>query len=223
MKRNYYHKVAYSNSDVDLFLYGLETEEQANKKLIEIYETICDAVPDTVICFRSRYAVSIVSQFPYRHIQIILRLYKSPAEILMGFDVDACSIGYDGTNVWMTPRCHRSLAHQYNTVDMTRRSPTYEQRLAKYATRGFSVLVPTLQRDRIDPQLFERRFDQVQGLAKLLLLEKLGDPETRQRFKLLKKMRRMRPLNDWDAQLQHKDPNEMGGSDASDYRYFFQK
>lgn len=42
-KRNYYHNIAYNNSDVDLFLYGLETEEQANQKLMEIYETITDA------------------------------------------------------------------------------------------------------------------------------------------------------------------------------------
>jgi len=53
-------------------------------------------VPDTVICFRSKYAVTLVSKYPYRHIQIILRLYKSPAEILMGFDVDCCAVGYDG-------------------------------------------------------------------------------------------------------------------------------
>jgi hypothetical protein len=95
-KRNYFHNIAYANSDVDLFLYGLETEEQANQKLLEIYEAITDAVPNTVICFRSKYAVTLVSQYPYRHIQIILRLYKSPAEILMGFDVDCCAVGYDG-------------------------------------------------------------------------------------------------------------------------------
>lgn len=47
----------------------------------------------------STHAVTIVSQYPWRHIQIILRQYKSPAEILMGFDVDCCSVGYDGKNV----------------------------------------------------------------------------------------------------------------------------
>jgi hypothetical protein len=48
---------------------------------------------------RSKNAITLVSQYPYRHIQIILRLYKSPAEILMGFDVDCCSVGFDGANV----------------------------------------------------------------------------------------------------------------------------
>ena len=31
-------------------------------------------------------------------------------------DVDACSVGFDGKKVWMTPRAHRALTHQYNTI-----------------------------------------------------------------------------------------------------------
>lgn len=165
-RRNYYHKLAYKNSDIDIFLYGLN-EEQANEKLKEIFFSIQEALPCPPICFRypiawnstqifrSKHAVSIVSQFPYRHIQIVLRLYKSPAEILMvsvfwyrqqekGFDVDVCGLGFDGQKVWMTPRAHYALTHQANTVDMERRSPTYEMRLAKYSQRGFAVQVPSL-------------------------------------------------------------------------------
>lgn len=43
------------------------------------------------------------------------------------------------------------MMRQCNTVDITRRSPSYEVRLAKYAERGYEILVPTLDRDRIDP------------------------------------------------------------------------
>ena len=81
-------------------------------------------------------------------------------------------------------------------VDMTRRSPSYEMRLAKYATRGFSVLVPTFDRRRVDPQLFERRFDQLQGLARLLLLEKLETPEARYRYKEQQRLRKLRPVSE---------------------------
>lgn len=42
--------------------------------------------------------------------------------------------------------------------------------------------MPTLDRTKIDPQLFERRFDQLQGLAKLLLLEFLQSAEARTRY-----------------------------------------
>jgi hypothetical protein len=88
---------------------------------------------------RSKNVITLVSQYPYRYIQIILRLYHSPAEVLMGFDVDCCSVGYDGQNVWVLPRAQNALVRQQNTVDMTRRSPSYEMRLAKYSERGFEV------------------------------------------------------------------------------------
>lgn len=40
---------------------------------------------------------------------------------------------------------------QANTVDVTRRSPSYEVRLAKYSIRGFEVKIPALRRADIDP------------------------------------------------------------------------
>jgi hypothetical protein len=38
-------------------------------------------------------------QYPYRCVQIVLRLYRSPAEILAGFDVDAPCCAYDGERI----------------------------------------------------------------------------------------------------------------------------
>jgi len=81
----------------------------------------------------------------HRHIQIVLRLYSSPAEILMGFDIDSCCVGFDGETVWALPRCRRAILKGYNLVDLTRRSLTYEIRLLKYSKRGFAVAVPGLE------------------------------------------------------------------------------
>ena len=44
--------------------------------------------------------------------QIVLRLYNSPAEVLMGFDVDACACGYDGSRVFVCPRTAMAFAYQ---------------------------------------------------------------------------------------------------------------
>lgn len=44
-----------------------------------------------------------------------------------------------------------AMMRQCNTVDMTRRSPSYEVRLAKYSSRGYEVYVPELRRDEVDP------------------------------------------------------------------------
>eukprot|EP01063_Lacrimia_lanifica_P029653 TRINITY_DN4571_c0_g1_i1.p1 TRINITY_DN4571_c0_g1~~TRINITY_DN4571_c0_g1_i1.p1 ORF type:complete len:1795 (+),score=613.03 TRINITY_DN4571_c0_g1_i1:74-5458(+) len=180
-KRNYYQDDLLGSSDVDLFLYAM-TEAEANRKLVEIYEAVCQACPFEVICFRSAHAVTMVSQYPYRHVQVVLRLYSSPYEVLAGFDVDACTFAYDGKKVYTTCRGHYALLTGYNTIDLSRRSPSYEMRLAKYASRGFAVHVPGYDRDRIDPNIFDKPWGLLHGLAKLIVLEQLQTPQKRYQY-----------------------------------------
>ncbi|TFK24215.1 ankyrin repeat protein [Coprinopsis marcescibilis] len=190
--RKHYHSVAYPTSDVDLFLWGLNAE-QAEVKIQSIYKAVRDSVPWDVTCIRTNHTVSIHSQYPYRSVQIILRLYLSPAEILAGFDVDAPCFAYDGTKIWGNPRAIVAMMRQCNTVDMTRRSPSYEVRLAKYARRGFEVYVPDLAREKVDPTIYERSIVKMQGLARLLVLEKLQDGDARYTFLDSRRQLRGRP------------------------------
>ena len=69
-----------------------------------------------------------------------------------------------------------------NTIDLTRRSPSYENRLSKYSHRGFEVYWPLLDRSRIDPTIFERSFGRTLGLARLLVLEKLPSTTDRDAY-----------------------------------------
>ncbi|KAJ3095572.1 Protein mono-ADP-ribosyltransferase parp4 [Phlyctochytrium planicorne] len=109
-----------------------------------------------------------VGKYPRRQIQVVFRLFKSPAEILMGFDIDSCCFGYNGKNVYTLPRGLRALTHRYNLVDMTRRSASYEYRLFKYAKRGFAVGVPNVHAAKIANK---NRINTGQGLSRLLSLE----------------------------------------------------
>ncbi|KAF8905746.1 hypothetical protein CPB84DRAFT_1844751 [Gymnopilus junonius] len=192
--RKFYHSNAYPSSDVDLFLWGL-TPEQAEAKIKAIYEAVRDSVPWDVTCIRTKHTVSIHSQYPYRSVQIVLRLYQSPAEILAGFDIDAPCCAYDGNRVWANPRAVVAMMRQCNTVDMTRRSPSYEVRLSKYSQRGFEVYVPNLERDNIDPTIYERSIARMEGLARLLVLEKLKDDNMRNAFIEGRRQLRGRPQN----------------------------
>ncbi|KAH9170813.1 hypothetical protein EDB89DRAFT_2230438 [Lactarius sanguifluus] len=190
--RKYFHEKAFPSSDVDIFLYGL-TVDEAERKIITIYEAVRDSVPWDVTCVRTKHTVSIHSQYPYRNVQIVLRLYSSPAEALAGFDVDAPCCAYDGDRVWANPRAIVSMMRQSNTVDMTRRSPSYEVRLAKYSFRGFEVYVPGLKRAESDPTIYERAVGHVQGLARLLAIEKLATPEARNRYHSQRSLLRGQP------------------------------
>ncbi|KAJ7775633.1 ankyrin repeat protein [Mycena maculata] len=203
--RKYYHSTVYPTSDVDLFLWGL-TPEQAEVKITKIYEAVRDSVPWDVTCVRTKHTVSIHSQYPYRSVQIVLRLYSIPAEILAGFDIDAPCCAYDGSRVYANPRAIVAMMRQCNTVDVTRRSPSYEVRLAKYSARTFEVHVPTLARADIDPTIYERSIVRITGLARLLVLEKLTNTE--ERFTFLETRRALRgrpnPLNQYNRRQKRK-------------------
>eukprot|EP01122_Echinamoeba_exundans_P015092 TRINITY_DN7025_c1_g1_i1.p1 TRINITY_DN7025_c1_g1~~TRINITY_DN7025_c1_g1_i1.p1 ORF type:complete len:798 (+),score=227.94 TRINITY_DN7025_c1_g1_i1:99-2492(+) len=161
----------FNSSDIDLFIFGINDDEEANRKLKQIHQVVCNNTRGRGDVIRTQRAITILNSYPYRHVQIILRMYKSPAEVLFGFDIDSCTVGYDGNNVWCMPRFQRALTKRYNLVNNSRRSLTYEQRLYKYSKRGFAVAVPGLDKSRVDPSIFTKRVRDVTGLAKLLLLD----------------------------------------------------
>jgi hypothetical protein len=158
----YYHYSPFNGSDIDIFLYAL-SEADAEKKIEEIYETfsknmkkdkqrilgsLSEQYKDIAI-IRTAQAVTFHFGYPIRPVQIILRIYKSPAEVLMGFDVDCCCVGYDGSDTWALPRAIRAITTRMNLIDVERQSTTYEIRLFKYSKRGFRVGVPGYNKQKV--------------------------------------------------------------------------
>jgi ankyrin repeat protein len=160
--------------DIDIFLYGL-TDRQATKKIFEIYENIKSVIPKEILCIRGPRAISFVMGSGYRHIQIILRNFKTLPEILLSFDINICSFGYDGENIWCSPRSCYAMTRAVNTVNVTKKSPSYEYRLTKYGKRGYAVYIPNFTEDNLNEQIYLKPPYQLKGLARLLVLEKLDD------------------------------------------------
>ncbi|KAL2787676.1 hypothetical protein BJX66DRAFT_280088 [Aspergillus keveii] len=190
--RQFYHEKFAPAADVDLFLYGLN-HEQAIEKIKHIERCINDSVLTETTTIRTKHAITIVSQYPTRHVQIVLRLYKSPAEILTGLDVDCSAVAYNGRQVYLTPRALGAYITQINNIDLSRRSPSYESRLSKYSRRGFEVFWPDLDRSRIDPTIYERNMKRIVGLARLLVLEKLPLLSEREQYQDKRRRERGRP------------------------------
>lgn len=157
----------FEDSDIDLFLVGLSSA-QAIAKIRHIHAVLSASWEGDIITVRSESAITFASYWPRRRVQVVLRLYRSMAEVLLGFDIDACCVAYDGGRAWATRRSQRALNCAYNLVDPSRRSPTYELRLYKYSTRGFAVAVPAFDPTKacgvlgLEPK-------ETEGLARLLL------------------------------------------------------
>lgn len=124
------------SSDVDLFIYDVPTTEFREKEA-ELLRYFRHGMSDLKV-------LSKLIEFTWNRIkvQIIRRCYSTLRSIIHGFDISACAVAYDGTQVFMT---HRALYTYKTGMILTDpeidRSKTYEKRLDKYFKRGFSILL----------------------------------------------------------------------------------
>ena len=172
-----------NKSDVDLFLY-CDSPDEANRAARRIFLALAGDGERWVIMrgrgvitmhkYDGSYIDDVEHPSLLEKLQIVLRLYDSPAEVLVGFDCDCCCCAYDGNSVWATPRCLESLRTGVNILNPLHQWPnkaSYELRLAKYAYRGFPVRVPGLSDKHIDHCRIQRMdFSELQGLARLLVI-----------------------------------------------------
>jgi hypothetical protein len=69
-------------------------------------------------------------------------------------------------------RAQRALSKRYNLLNVTRRSLSYETRLAKYSRRGYAVAVPELDAARVNEDAFKLPdIKSLQGALRLLALD----------------------------------------------------
>ena len=161
---------AVRDPDIDLYIYGLGPED-ANLKVEEVHDTWVRNLPPTAqtrLVVKNAKTINLLSSYPHRRIQIVLKLLPSPTDVLLNFDLDACAIGFDGSRVMMLPRCARAIETGYSvfTMDLVwghhlgDRKASQEIRLFKYADRGFGLrLLPSyarsLEEDNLEAAVFK--------------------------------------------------------------------
>ena len=145
----YLQEVCWPSGDIDLFLHSLRDGNEASAKMREVLVAIRKKIKlslgcDKDVLFWTANTVTIVAP-PLRKIQVITRLYANKHDILNSFDIDCCCVGWDGSEVYSTQRCIQALRTHVNVVNLNIRGDAYENRLLKYATRGFGIGVPGLK------------------------------------------------------------------------------
>lgn len=106
------------SSDIDIYIYGLNPLE-ANKKIEQLWSIFKRNLPDgaPTLVVRNSKTISFMSKYPLRRFQIILKLVRNPAEVLLNFDLDICAMGFDGEKLWMLPRAARALESANSTIN----------------------------------------------------------------------------------------------------------
>jgi hypothetical protein len=133
--------------DFDIFFYGI-TPAQATEKVAEFIRA-CSS-DSSVDVIRSANSITVKNLAHSVKYQIILRIYKTKAEILKGFDLQASQVLYDGEKILMTPACRYAFDHMLNIIDFERMSPSYEFRLWKYQSIGFAVYIPDFDSSKVN-------------------------------------------------------------------------
>jgi len=103
-----------------------------------------------VVCVRTKNAITFVSGYPTRHVQVVLKLFKQAQDVLMNFDLDCVCFLSDGNKPYCVPRALRPLTTQMNFIEVNRYNSftnTNNKRLKKYKERGFGALL--INRDQL--------------------------------------------------------------------------
>ncbi|KAH3743951.1 uracil-DNA glycosylase [Pelomyxa schiedti] len=148
----------WKNSDIDLFLIGL-TSELALEKIKSLYASLKKASGVEPCIILTKNALTLAFGWPYRHIQIILHLYKSIEDVLCSFDLDCVCFAFDGLQVTCMPRALRALNTRTNFVDVNLFKHFHygrHIRAVKYWKRGFNLrlLAPTFSLLCPAPELY---------------------------------------------------------------------
>jgi hypothetical protein len=137
------------NCDIDLFITGFENNDDLisfiqtmHSQYFKDNQNVCKIIK-TANAITYYYSVKIPNSDKSINIsfQLILRSYSNLSQILHGFDLGSCSIGYNGQHIYLTSLGFNSFLYKVNLIDGTHRSKTYEKRLIKYLKRGFRIVL----------------------------------------------------------------------------------
>lgn len=132
-----------SVNDIDIFFYGLSPQQATNR----MTTLISQLFPKRATFVKNKYCLTVITLS--MTVQFIFRCYTCVSQILHGFDIGSSAAGFDGEQVWLTEMGGLAFGAKVNVVDLSRRSPTYEKRLSKYCYRGFNIMFPGLDMNKL--------------------------------------------------------------------------
>ncbi len=130
-------------SDYDLFLVGCRTKAEALEVVQRAVRAMLERQPagvGTTITMLSKHVLTLTQMQTQMQMQIVLRLFRTPEEVLATFDLPSCCFMFDGDAWYTTKRALYALRYRVNLMDPLQQSTP--RRAYKYHERGFHFVVP---------------------------------------------------------------------------------
>lgn len=104
-------------SESIFYVYGLSRED-GYRKVEHIHDTYVKnfAGPLPVVVVKSMGAISIVPDPPNHHVRIVLKVFHSPTDVLLDVNDDLQAVAFNGSSVYMLPRCAQAVTKDYPYV-----------------------------------------------------------------------------------------------------------
>ena len=107
---------------------------------------------------RSKYLMNVNVEYGdfYGDLEFIKRVYKTKEQVLFGFDLAPCRIGYNPKDGIFATICG-AMAFAMNAfaMDSSNRSTSFGHRLDKYSYKKYSILLPQLQSNMVNNRSIE--------------------------------------------------------------------
>ncbi|KAG2422442.1 hypothetical protein HXX76_016012 [Chlamydomonas incerta] len=82
--------------------------------------------------------------------QIVTRVFASMAQVLEGFDIDSCRLGYNGTSVWAHQTALRAWKNGWNLFNACTLSNSALHRYSKKWLAGMGILFPGHSQEKLE-------------------------------------------------------------------------
>ncbi|KYQ88997.1 short-chain dehydrogenase/reductase (SDR) family protein [Tieghemostelium lacteum] len=137
-------KSPYMKSDVDIFVIS-HSLESAQAKIQEVGNDLVQRLKKKSkeeYCFiKTPRAISLLCEYPYRPIQMVLMVSHSVEDLVTFYDIDSVKNAYDGQNVQVLPRTVHSFNKRLNIFNSSiNYYLNWHKRMKKYYSRGFQSL-----------------------------------------------------------------------------------
>ena len=131
----------FARADIDIIIVAKDDEE-ARSIITETLALVRTAVGAHIVV-QTPNGLTVVPDFPQKHVQIITLWNRSLAEYFDFVDLDCTALAFDGVRVYGSPRALLAWTSRFNVVhpDMLRIRKDTPARIAKYCQRGFGCFL----------------------------------------------------------------------------------
>ncbi|KYQ89881.1 methionine adenosyltransferase regulatory beta subunit [Tieghemostelium lacteum] len=133
----------YMKSDIDLFFIS-DNLEHCNIKFQQVANDLVDKISnvskDGYTFAKTEKAITIVSSYPYRPIQLITLVSRSVEELVSFYDLDCVRNAFDGNMVYVSQKSINSINKRLNILN-ERHENFLDKRMMKYHFRGYPTIL----------------------------------------------------------------------------------